>query len=199
MEPSAFTGTSGLLFYLPSPPQYLWLHLHPPTPHMLRSGWFPHPRSLHGALTGRVKAKSRWCLGGGGPGLGYLWRPHPWGGGGPDLPLSSTGRAVKVVNNLQVEENVTTSSLDGVQGSNFLYTAYRLAPTTCWKWVVADAGFGEEVFSPEVMLARSTTSGKPLVDRQTMTGTYRASRSSYYLGQGPRVLFPPALPMTTRT
>ena len=32
-----------------------------------------------------------------------------------------------------VEENVATHSLDGVSGSGFTYTAYRLAPTTCWK------------------------------------------------------------------
>ena len=35
----------------------------------------------------------------------------------------------------EVEEDLTTNTLDGVnEGSNFTYIAYRLAPTTCWRW-----------------------------------------------------------------
>ena len=34
----------------------------------------------------------------------------------------------------EVEEGLTTDTLDGVTGgTNFTYTAYRVAPTTCWR------------------------------------------------------------------
>ena len=59
---------------------------------------------------------------------------------GIEEPLDSCGGHTHIIDGVSVyhyhasvEENVATDSLDGVAGSGFTYTAYRLAPTTCWK------------------------------------------------------------------
>ena len=61
---------------------------------------------------------------------------------GTDVALDSCGGHSHTVDGVgdvyhyhpEVEENLTTNTLDGVnEGSNFTYIAYRLAPTTCWR------------------------------------------------------------------